>query len=85
MQDRANSRHQVLHGEELGAQGGNIQYLSWIFMLGSTESWGVGQVYSRGLSTRCCVSSFGMQSADPGCSSQDDSVVKPRLLLLGKS
>lgn len=31
------------------AQGRDIQYLFWIFMLGSTESWGVGHVFSRRL------------------------------------
>lgn len=46
---------------------------------------GLVMYFPEGLSTRCCESSFGMESADPGCFSRDDSAVKPRLLLLGKS
>lgn len=50
MWNRANSWHLVLQGQQLGAHGRNIQYRSWIFMLGSIERLGggaVGQIFSK--------------------------------------
>jgi len=84
-------RTELIHDTRscMGSSLGHRQGTSSIFL--GFSCWaqlkvgGLVRCIPEGLSTRCCESSFGMQSADPGCSSQDDSVVKPRLLLLGKS